>query len=86
MLSFDMLLLAVLSFQIAGDESGNDRISAELSIPIYDVIAMLGLHQLFEALNAEFWTSSSNEVHYIWRKLICRIDVEINLEVRHLFR
>jgi hypothetical protein len=79
-----LFLLAVLSFQIAGDESGNDRISAELSIPIYEVIAMLGLHQLFEALNAEFWTSSSNEVHYIWRKLICRIDVEINLEVRHL--
>jgi len=81
-----LFLVAVLSFQIVEDESGNGGLSVELSIPIYEVIAMLGLHQLFEALDAEFWTSSSNEAHYIWRKLICRIDVEIDLEVRKFFR
>lgn len=81
-----LFLLAVLSFQIVEDESSNDGLSAELSIPIYEVIAMLGLHQLFEALDAEFWTSSSNEVQCIWRKLICRIVVQFDLEVRYFFR
>ena len=79
----DSILVAILSVQVVGGDEDNSCPCplAQILIPIYEIISVLELYHLFEALDTEFWTSKSVEALYIWKKLIRSIEITFDLKV-----